>query len=171
MSNERVFLLWQSCRVFEDISVPKCYKCQGYNHKSTNCKNQMVCGYCMGSHDTNQCSQPFKKCANCTFANNKYNKNYDVSHESSDTICPTYKYMLEVMRSKIDWNITMAGNIEVDLLDTLENMKENLDEAGESVGSDILKSKININGKIINLLHINISEKKNFDSLSDFKGF
>lgn len=69
------------------------------------------------------------------------------------------------------WNITMAGNIEVDLLDTLENMKENLDEAGESVGSDILKSKININGKIINLLHINISEKKNFDSLSDFKGF
>lgn len=60
------------------------------------------------------------------------------------------------------WNITMAGNIEVDLLDTLENMKENLDEAGESVGSDILKSKININGKIINLLHINIrSVKKN----------
>ncbi|CAG9762737.1 unnamed protein product [Ceutorhynchus assimilis] len=99
----RVYLQWQNCRIFEDITVPRCYKCQGYNHKRTDCKNSSVCGYCMDGHETEQCSKHFKRCANCTSAKSKYKKNYDAAHEVNDPACPSYKYMLDVVRSKIDY--------------------------------------------------------------------
>lgn len=101
--NGRVYLGWEGYRIYEDITVRKCYNCQGYNHKGESCKNQLACGYCMGSHETKQCSKPFKKCANCTSANSRYNKNHDVSHETNDPLCPSYKYMLGLLRGRIDY--------------------------------------------------------------------
>lgn len=57
--------------VREHVDVLRCYKCQKYGHKSTNCSSQTVCGKCTGQHEFKNCSEAIIECVNCKFLNEK----------------------------------------------------------------------------------------------------
>lgn len=62
-------------------SIKQCYKCQEFNHVSTDCKNQVKCLRCAENHHHKECPKEKNdaSCANCGGA-----------HSSVSRQCPTY---------------------------------------------------------------------------------
>lgn len=104
MNIKKVCIEWQRYPVYEDLSITKCFNCQGFYHKNVTCKNKKVCEYCSDDHDISECQKIVIKCNNCTQANIKYKTDYSVSHKTSDPECPSYKYQISVLKQKIDYN-------------------------------------------------------------------
>lgn len=104
MHNKKVFIEWQRYPVYEDLSITKCFKCQGFYHKNVTCNNKIICEHCAEEHDISECPKDVIKCNNCILANNKYKTNYCVSHKASDPECPSYNYQISVLKKKIDYN-------------------------------------------------------------------
>lgn len=100
---KKVCIQWERYRVYEDISILRCFKCQEFYHKTSECNNKVVCEYCMGEHDIRECPKTTKKCKNCVTANLKFNTNHNSDHKTSCPECPSYGYLIEVLRSKIDY--------------------------------------------------------------------
>ena len=66
MYNKRVYIGWERYPVYEDISIPRCFNCQGFFHKSSQCKSRKVCPRCTEEHDIKDCQNlNTKKCQNC----------------------------------------------------------------------------------------------------------
>ena len=84
-NNNKVFVGFQSCRVFDVINIKPCANCAGFGHNSAKCKNKTICLRCAGTHKTELCnSEHNHKCANCFFSNNKYKTNYNLNHEPTE---------------------------------------------------------------------------------------
>ena len=61
--------------------VMQCFKCQGFDHISTACPNEVKCRRCGSSHSSKDCADSSTiRCANC-----------NGSHAASDFSCPVYK--------------------------------------------------------------------------------
>lgn len=103
MNAKKVYIDWERYPIYEDISVTKCFNCQGFFHKHNKCNNKKVCEICASEHDKADCPKQVIKCNNCTLANSKYNLKYQTNHKASDPECPTYKYQFEILKSKIDY--------------------------------------------------------------------
>lgn len=104
LSYGKVYIGWESLPVYEDLTVSRCYKCQGFRHKSSNCNRAEVCGNCAGNHSTLGCERQIKKCINCKIANGSYNLQLNMDHSAIDPECPSLKYQLGLLQSKIDYN-------------------------------------------------------------------
>lgn len=109
LTKKKLYIGWERCPVYEDISVPQCYNCCGYYHKNTNCNNKTVCGYCGGEHNKKECQKQVKKCNNCENANKKYKTDYAINHEADSKDCPSYKYHLQILKNKIDYSQLVDG--------------------------------------------------------------
>ena len=48
---------WDRCRVFDGTDVLQCFKYQGYNHKSSECRNGDTCYKCRGNHRSKECNK------------------------------------------------------------------------------------------------------------------
>lgn len=103
IKTKRIFIGWESCAVYEDLGIPRCYKCQEYYHKSDVCPNNMVCEICSNEHDMKNCPRNRKSCRNCMKTNEKFKLNYDINHTASDSNCPSYQYLVKVLRSRTDY--------------------------------------------------------------------
>lgn len=71
-------------------TIRQCYKCQQFNHISTNCKNPVVCLRCGENHHHKTCSKDKReaKCVNCAGEHSAASKN-----------CPIYlSYMTSSSR-------------------------------------------------------------------------
>ena len=85
-NNNKVFVGFQSCRVFDVINVIPSANCAGFGHNSAKCKNKTTCLKCAGAHKTELCnSENNLKCSNCLFSNNKYKTNFNFNHERIDS--------------------------------------------------------------------------------------
>lgn len=100
----KVYIDWERLPVYEDLTVSRCYKCQGFHHKSPNCTKTEVCGNCAGSHSTLACERQIKKCVNCKIANGKHNLQLNTDHSAFDPECPSLKYQLGLLQNKTDYN-------------------------------------------------------------------
>lgn len=109
MYHKRLYIGWERCPVYEDISVPQCFNCNGYYHKNTNCKNKTVCAYCGDEHNKNECQKRIKKCNNCENANQKYKTDYALNHEADSKECPSYMYHIQILKNKIDYGQQLYG--------------------------------------------------------------
>lgn len=103
INEKKIYLGWQRCPVYEELSIQKCFTCQEYFHKTPNCNNPIACVAYSESHDVSEWSETVKKCKNCVLANNKYHTNYNTNHAANDIDCPTYQYHISCLRSKIDY--------------------------------------------------------------------
>lgn len=103
VTHQKIYLGWDRLRVYEDLSIPRCYNCQEYYHKSNQCNNRKICAKCTGEHDTRNCHSTQKTCHNCTVTNRKYNTEYNVNHESGSQQCPTLEYHQKQLKTKIDY--------------------------------------------------------------------
>jgi hypothetical protein len=48
--HNKLKLEWMVCYVDDCVSVNRCFKCSGYNHRHTECKNEEACPICAGKH-------------------------------------------------------------------------------------------------------------------------
>lgn len=97
-------LPWRECRLFEHLHVKRCYKCCGFFHKSTECKQGQKCSNCAGSHKHSECKSKKYCCTNCKQANDKFNLILETNHHAWDRQCSIYKRLLASARSKIEYN-------------------------------------------------------------------
>lgn len=99
---EKLFVKWDSCRVFEHIHVRRCHKCLGFNHTQRECTNKISCSFCAGEHISVDCNSEKPKCVNCLWHVNKLKMKLDVNHGAYDKECPVLqrKYLQE--KRKID---------------------------------------------------------------------
>ncbi|XP_046411961.1 uncharacterized protein LOC124175605 [Neodiprion fabricii] len=68
--DKRISVGWEKCRVFEDLDINRCFKCGGFNHMGSKCKNERACSSCGEDHDTRDCkNDKNKQCANCKRSN------------------------------------------------------------------------------------------------------
>lgn len=100
----RLFIDLQSCRVFEDIQVMRCFHCNRYNHKAKDCPNKQSCQKCGEEHETSKCKSDFEKCVNCEYAVKTYNVRYDVNHATYDRNCNVYLKKMHMLRRRVEYN-------------------------------------------------------------------
>ena len=103
MNMSRICIGWERYQVYEDLNVLRCFKCQGFNHKSDNCRQNETCANCADQHSTDTCTNSVKKCINCSIANDKFNTLYNVNHASTDVNCPSTQYHTDLLKSRIDY--------------------------------------------------------------------
>lgn len=97
ISEKRIKVGWDICRVFDGTSIIQCYKCKGYNHKAVDCQNQETCYKCHGNHNNKECNKEvILKCINCIRANKNLNLELDENHLTNDRECPVYKNKLNM---------------------------------------------------------------------------
>lgn len=104
MVNKKLCIGWQRYPVFEDISIPRCFKCQGFFHKNNECPNEVSCEYCSEKHAAKECPKNQKRCINCLNANAKFNLKHNVNHTANEKTCPSFEHQIKIMKSKIDYD-------------------------------------------------------------------
>lgn len=100
---KKLYLGWERYMAYEDLSVPKCQKCQGFYHKKKDCRNKVVCPVCSGEHEEITCPKQSKFCRNCDLSNKRYKTNHATDHQNNSPDCPTLKFHLDVLRSRINY--------------------------------------------------------------------
>lgn len=102
ISQQKLNVGWEKCRVFDGTDIIKCFKCKGYNHKSTECKNQETCYKCHGNHKSTECDKAvIVKCINCTRVNEKLNMGLDENHDTNNRECPVYLNKLRMKKKRL----------------------------------------------------------------------
>ena len=91
------------CSVYDAITVPRCYNCNGYFHTKKQCKSPVSCPLCADKHTINDCSlyksksesSDKKRCINCQSLRNR-RENLNINHAVWDyNDCESYKMALE----------------------------------------------------------------------------
>ncbi|KAG5872039.1 hypothetical protein JTB14_029897 [Gonioctena quinquepunctata] len=103
IASKRIFIGWESLPVYEDLSIPRCYQCQGFYHKKQQCKHKLVCPLCSSEHEEKECPKQTKCCNNCVESNKTYKTTHDTSHHTTDQECPTLKYKIMLLRNKTEY--------------------------------------------------------------------
>lgn len=102
MNAQKVNIGWEKCRIFDGTDIIQCFKCYGYNHKSTECKNQETCFKCHGNHKSFECQKEvINKCINCVRMNNRLNLGLDENHSTIYRECPVYQNKLNAKKRRI----------------------------------------------------------------------
>lgn len=74
-------------------------RCLGYNHKSTECRNDETCYKLHGQHKTRECNKEIKKkIINCIRANIVLKLNRNDDHYTNDKKCPVYENTLSLKK-------------------------------------------------------------------------
>lgn len=100
-----LYLDWSRCRVFNYVSVFRCFKCGGFGHRRDECKSAIKCLKCCAlDHSTENCVCDSYSCNNCIEANKNINTQFDISHSMYDNACPVFRKKVELQRSKIKYS-------------------------------------------------------------------
>lgn len=102
VDKERLYIDWYSCRVHDHVRVVRCYRCQKFGHLSKDCRSEIQCGHCAGSHESRDCPNKgaTPKCANCT----RYGHSGTVTeHEAASLRCPAYQRRVQSKIQDIDY--------------------------------------------------------------------
>lgn len=83
----KISIGWNKSRVEEYTNVKRCFKCCGYNHKSSTCRNKMACLKCGKQHKLVDCDSETNCCINCEVINNKFKINLDTNHAAWNKDC------------------------------------------------------------------------------------
>lgn len=95
---------WNRCKVFDHLSVMRCFKCCEYGHMQKQCTNPVVCPLCAGNHEKKDCQSNDLSCKNCVISNIKYKTNDDAKHAVWDRNCSCFKRMQTILRRKTNYS-------------------------------------------------------------------
>lgn len=102
LDENSLFINWDLCRVFEYISVHRCFKCAGFNHNFDSCNRDPRCLICAEEgHSSDSCDKECVKCFNCIEAKAKLNLDINVEHSIYDVNCPVYLKKINFQKQKI----------------------------------------------------------------------
>ncbi|XP_044597239.1 uncharacterized protein LOC123273829 [Cotesia glomerata] len=100
----KIKLDWSLCRVFDCVSVLRCYKCWRFNHFAKDCKNESKCRKCSGNHLEKDCQEEIIKCVNYV----KMIKDFKLDgiktdHCANDLECECYKRAVNRAQKNINY--------------------------------------------------------------------
>jgi hypothetical protein len=104
----RIFIGWNSCRIEDSLPIIRCFRCNDFGHKSTECQlKESRCGHCAGPHETKTCTTDSDRnhCTNCAKHNsipNQKNK-YETKHSAYDRTCKSFIRIQSIVKSRIDY--------------------------------------------------------------------
>ena len=99
-------LQWTICKVDDYISITRCFKCSGYNHRHNDCKCEEACPLCAGNHRMQECTTPSTdyKCVNCMkFNSRNKDRRAQENHTALDRNCPSLQAMIEKHRQNTNY--------------------------------------------------------------------
>lgn len=104
LTAKKVNVKFDRCFVVPAINVLRCYQCGEFGHMSTECKNNVTCSKCSGSHKTSDCTSTVLKCVNCLKMNKNRNAKLDVNHPAFSTECEIFRKLYEQKKSSLHFN-------------------------------------------------------------------
>ena len=93
--------------VQQGIKIIRCYKCQKFDHVSSNCHSQESCNHCADGHSVAKCTNKDEpaKCNNCKG-----------NHEADDANCPAYNKQIRTVHETRGTHIHVRnGRTKTDL--------------------------------------------------------
>jgi hypothetical protein len=103
MQRKSLMVGWFPCRVQECLDVMRCYKCQGFGHKSMKCTNETICAKCGGKHEYKECKSEIEQCVNCMNVNKTANMNLDVNHIAWSNTCSVLRRKETLERRRVEY--------------------------------------------------------------------
>lgn len=106
IKEEKISIGWDRCRVFDNLNIMRCFKCNGFNHKALDCRNQTSCPKCAKQHNIKECTEDGEndmQCINCIMTSKSLGLKLNSNHSAMSKDCPVYKRKVEMERSKIDF--------------------------------------------------------------------
>lgn len=100
MKESKLNVGWDRCPVYEELNLWRCYKCNGYNHKAANCRNESACSKCSENHHSSECMSEIAKCVNCLNINKKLKMIFEINHSALDKDCPVFCRKASLQRNK-----------------------------------------------------------------------
>ena len=100
------------CTVYDGVSVKRCFRCNGFNHGSKQCRKQLSCPLCSGPHELKNCtlSKDSKdlRCSNCVHLRGTYKFDIQVDHAVWDfNKCFAHKFAVAKLKEDL-FNIPSA---------------------------------------------------------------
>jgi hypothetical protein len=92
---DRLYFGWGTVRVYDQLYVRRCNRCQGYGHYMKECKNTLACGLCAKNHESVNCPHKLKtktdlavflSCVNC-----KAVGTHSYDHAANSSICHMFR--------------------------------------------------------------------------------
>ncbi|VEN34791.1 unnamed protein product [Callosobruchus maculatus] len=100
-----VFICWNQCRIQEQLSVVRCFKCCKFSHMKKDCRSDIyVCPKCSEPHEVRDCKSTVTSCPNCAFYNNKFKTNYNTDHQASSYSCSVFRVKLQNLKNSINYD-------------------------------------------------------------------
>lgn len=91
-----LFIGYDCCKVYDAISVLRCFNCNGFNHSAKQCSRPTTCPRCGANHKVTDCTENDIKCVNC-LASKAANPN----HAAWDVNCPVYMEAADKIRKDL----------------------------------------------------------------------
>nr|CAI5847414.1 unnamed protein product [Callosobruchus analis] len=99
-----LFIGWKASNVSDYVRVKNCYKCCGYGHFSKDCKSELHCPKCAGSHKLKDCTAETVQRINCLNYNRQHNRNIPTDHEATFSSCSVHKNYVENLKHNINYD-------------------------------------------------------------------
>lgn len=105
IEKRKIVVDWKMCRVFDCISVLRCYKCWGYHHFAKDCKSEVKCRKCAENHFEKDCKNENNKCVNCVKMVVDYKMDgIKTDHCANDLSCECYKRVVNRAQKNINYH-------------------------------------------------------------------
>lgn len=105
MKDNKLRCGWNICKVVDNVYIMRCYKCLGFSHKASECKNKSSCHRCSSeNHKKEECTAEMEKCVNCIRTNQALHLNLDTNHNVWSNKCPVYQKKLEISKRGIHYS-------------------------------------------------------------------
>ena len=95
---QKIKIGWHMCYNDDYIKINRCFKCNKYNHRASDCTGELSCPFCAGNHSMRECraTREQYRCTNC-FKFNTFNTKMPVNenHSALDKNCSAYKIMMK----------------------------------------------------------------------------
>ena len=147
------------CKLYDDTTVTRCFKCNGFNHTKTKCPRPVICPLCAGEHQVNTCHSVAKVCINCRSLKHMHGFDISVDHPAWDyKSCFAFKFAEAKLR-----NVVFGEPVRIDIR-KIPNFKPTDVQSVPSTSSGLQsQSPGNVN------VTPSVQVFNRFEPLSDFK--
>ena len=103
MSDPKLLIGWDVCKVAESFDLMRCFNCSGYHHTANKCTSSVICPKCSGNHKIADCKSQVESCINCINVNLALKLNLDCKHAAWSRTCSVYLRKIDQERKRVDY--------------------------------------------------------------------